>query len=216
MDDWLNANLHPCQGTATRLQADLAGVNSERRRLSFARFVAALAAKEVDNRQPAPPSRATIPATRNHVVKKPPSSHTRAEGWPSHSQATSTVDLPRRDVGMQKPRSSPGGPTCHRRIWSRQSNHRHQPPRPSRRPTATSPRLHTKSRRRRGSPRARSVEDLAPLVEKRPSICPFSPQLIRPAAKGGISPGSIENMGKVALVPVQMCPLVPVCATNRD
>jgi hypothetical protein len=51
---------------------------------------------------------------------------------------------------------------------------------------------------------------------KRPSIRPFSPQLIRPAAKGGINPDSIENVGQGALVPVQMCPLVPVCATNRD
>jgi hypothetical protein len=54
------------------------------------------------------------------------------------------------------------------------------------------------------------------LVEKNPSIRPFSPQLIRPAAKGGISPGSIENVGQGALVLVQMCPLVLVCATNRD
>jgi hypothetical protein len=56
----------------------------------------------------------------------------------------------------------------------------------------------------------------APLVEKRPSTRPFSPQIIRPAANGHISPGSIENVGQGALVPVQMCPIVPVCATNRD
>jgi hypothetical protein len=54
------------------------------------------------------------------------------------------------------------------------------------------------------------------LVEKRASIRPISPQTIRSADKGSISPGSIENVGQGALVPVQMGPLVPVCATNRD
>jgi hypothetical protein len=54
------------------------------------------------------------------------------------------------------------------------------------------------------------------LVEKRPSVRPFSPQLIWSAANGHISPGSIENVGQRALVPVQMCPLVLVCATNQD
>jgi hypothetical protein len=54
------------------------------------------------------------------------------------------------------------------------------------------------------------------LVEKRASIHPISPQTIRYAAKGGISPGSIENVGQGSLVPVQMCPLVPVCSTNWD
>jgi hypothetical protein len=54
------------------------------------------------------------------------------------------------------------------------------------------------------------------LVEKKSFIHRFSPQLIRSTAKGGISPGLIENVGQGALVPVQICPLVPVCSTNRD
>jgi hypothetical protein len=54
------------------------------------------------------------------------------------------------------------------------------------------------------------------LVEKRASIRHISPQTIRSMAKGGISPGLIKNMGQGALVPIQMGPLVPVCATNRD
>jgi hypothetical protein len=53
------------------------------------------------------------------------------------------------------------------------------------------------------------------LVEKRAFIRLINPQTIRSAVKGSISPGSIENMGQGALVPVQMGPLVPVCATNR-
>jgi hypothetical protein len=57
---------------------------------------------------------------------------------------------------------------------------------------------------------------LRSLVEKMPSIRTFSPQTIRTAANGRISPGSIENMGQVSVVPVQMCPFVPVCTTNRD
>jgi hypothetical protein len=54
------------------------------------------------------------------------------------------------------------------------------------------------------------------LVEKRVSFAPISSQTIRSAVKVGISPGSIENMGQGALVPVQMGPLVSVCTTNRD
>jgi hypothetical protein len=45
---------------------------------------------------------------------------------------------------------------------------------------------------------------------------PINLQTVRSAAKGGISPGLIKNMDQGALVPVQMGPLVPVCATNRD
>jgi hypothetical protein len=45
---------------------------------------------------------------------------------------------------------------------------------------------------------------------------PISPQPIRSAAKGSISPGSFENVGQGAFVPVQMGPSVPVSATNRD
>jgi hypothetical protein len=48
------------------------------------------------------------------------------------------------------------------------------------------------------------------LVEKWPSIRPFSPQSIWLAANGHISPGSIENVGQGALVPVQICPIVHI------
>jgi hypothetical protein len=48
------------------------------------------------------------------------------------------------------------------------------------------------------------------LVEKGLPYTPFSPQPIRSATNGHNSPGSIENVGREALVPVQMCPLVPV------
>jgi hypothetical protein len=50
----------------------------------------------------------------------------------------------------------------------------------------------------------------ATLVEKSPSIRPFSPQLFQPAANSYISPGSIENMDQGALVPVLICLIVPV------
>jgi hypothetical protein len=53
------------------------------------------------------------------------------------------------------------------------------------------------------------------LVEKRASIHPISPQTDRPVAKGGNSPGSFENVGQGALVPVQRCPLVPLFINNR-
>jgi hypothetical protein len=39
---------------------------------------------------------------------------------------------------------------------------------------------------------------------------------IRSAAKGSISPGSFENMGQGALVPVQKRPSVPVSSNSRD
>jgi hypothetical protein len=54
------------------------------------------------------------------------------------------------------------------------------------------------------------------LVEKMSSIPPISPQRVWSAAKGSISPGSFENMGQGALVPVQMGPSVPDSATSRD
>jgi hypothetical protein len=54
------------------------------------------------------------------------------------------------------------------------------------------------------------------LLEKRSSIWTFSPQTIRSAANGRISPSSIENVGQGSLVPAQMCPFIPVYATNRD
>jgi hypothetical protein len=54
------------------------------------------------------------------------------------------------------------------------------------------------------------------LLEKIPSIRTFSPHTIRSAANGRISPGSIENVDQGLLVPVQLCPFVLVCATNRD
>jgi hypothetical protein len=54
------------------------------------------------------------------------------------------------------------------------------------------------------------------LVKKGFPFAPISPQPIRSAAKGSISPGSFENVGQGALVPVQMGPLVSVSATNRD
>jgi hypothetical protein len=49
---------------------------------------------------------------------------------------------------------------------------------------------------------------LSSLVEKRLPFAPISPQTVRSAVKGGISSGSIENVGQGALV--------PVCATNLD
>jgi hypothetical protein len=59
--------------------------------------------------------------------------------------------------------------------------------------------------------------ELQALVEKKGFYSPpLVPQPIRFAAKGSISPGSFENMGRGALVPVQMGPSVPVSATNRD
>jgi hypothetical protein len=45
---------------------------------------------------------------------------------------------------------------------------------------------------------------------------PFVPNQIRSAAKGSISPGSIENVGQGALVPVQKGPSVPVSCNSRD
>jgi hypothetical protein len=47
------------------------------------------------------------------------------------------------------------------------------------------------------------------------SFTPISPQTDWPAAKGGISPGSFENVGQGTLVSVQRCPLVPVFVNNR-
>jgi hypothetical protein len=44
------------------------------------------------------------------------------------------------------------------------------------------------------------------LVEKRFPFVPISPQRVRSAAKGVISPGLFENVGQGALVPVQMGP----------
>jgi hypothetical protein len=55
-----------------------------------------------------------------------------------------------------------------------------------------------------------------PLVEKGLPFVPLAPNQIRSAAKGSISLGSFENVGKGALVPVQMGPSVPVSTTNRD
>jgi hypothetical protein len=49
-----------------------------------------------------------------------------------------------------------------------------------------------------------------PLLEKGLPFAPISPQTVQSAAKRGISPGSIENVGQGALVPVQMGPSVPV------
>jgi hypothetical protein len=48
---------------------------------------------------------------------------------------------------------------------------------------------------------------------KRASIYPFSPQRIWSTINAHISPGSNENVGYEALVPVQTCPLVPVGVT---
>jgi hypothetical protein len=45
---------------------------------------------------------------------------------------------------------------------------------------------------------------------------PFVPNQIRSAAKGSISPGSFENVGQGALVPVQKGHSVPVSSNSRD
>jgi hypothetical protein len=54
------------------------------------------------------------------------------------------------------------------------------------------------------------------LVEKGLPFVPLVLNQIRSEAKGSISPGSFENVGQGALVPVQMGPSVPVSANNRD
>jgi hypothetical protein len=121
--------------------------------------------------QPAPPSGAAAPENGNHggprTTERP---HTRAEEWPGRSQATSTIGADhahnRPASTAPKPDQARVGPRGHRRIRSRRSSHRRQPTRPSRRPTATSPRLHAKRRRQRGSPGARSAADSAPATTR--------------------------------------------------
>jgi hypothetical protein len=66
------------------------------------------------------------------------------------------------------------------------------------------------------SKRHESINFKLTLVEKRASIHPVSLQTIRSATNMNISLGSNENVGREALVPVQMGVLVPVLATNRD
>jgi hypothetical protein len=60
------------------------------------------------------------------------------------------------------------------------------------------------------------AEVLVTLVEKGLLFAPISPQRVWSTAKGSISPGSFENVGQGALVPVQMRPSVPDSATSRD
>jgi hypothetical protein len=119
----------------------------------------------------APPSGAAAPANGNHggprTTERP---HTRAEEWPGRSQATSTVGAHHAHScpasTAPKPDQARVGPHGRRCIWSRRSSHCRQPTRPSHRPTATSPRLHAKRRRRRGSPGARSAADPTPATTR--------------------------------------------------